>query len=313
MFLISAGISKKTSMPVYKKKASGRVPLRELSEHEVFERDEAVLGDLRRRRSGEHSGSVIEVESSLAFPSPGTSNANHGASAISSTTDTAPTEKWDERAWAEEVRSLKRSDSEEALRGKLDAILASTATGNKPPKSKVVSKSVRQRSFHPAVRQASPGFSPYRSDASNITSPAKSYIDSPLRPYADSPLRSYADSPLRVRRSPSPIARCSPSPIRPLPRMGLSTKVINTILSEKKLVVTVEGKDGEKAKKIIINTSSATGDALKKKKIVTKKAGSSLRRAAGAVTATTVRDPSRPALALVGGRVTGLEGMRKMR
>lgn len=306
MFLISAGISKKISMPVYKKKASGRVPLRELNEQEVFERDEAVLGDLRRRRSGEHSGSAIEVESSLAFPSPGTSNANHGASATSSATDTStPTEKWDERAWAEEVRALKRSDSEKVLRGKLDAILASTITGNKPCKNKVVSKSVRQRSFHPAVRQASPGFSPCRSDVSNITSPAKSYVDSPLR--------SYIDSPLRVRRSPSPIARCSPSPIRPLPRMGLSTKAINTILSEKKLVVTVESKDGEKAKKIIINTSSATGDALKKKKVVTKKAGSSLRRAAGAVTAATARDPSRPALALVGGRVTGLEGMRKMR
>lgn len=309
MFLISAGISKKTSLPVYKKAASGRVPLRELDEQEVFERDEAVLGDLRRRRSGEHSGAIIEVESTLAFPSPGTSNAIRGASATSSSTDTstptAPTEKWDERAWAEELRSLKRSDSEQALRDKLDAILASTATGNQPSKSKIASKSVRQRSFHPAVRQASPGFSPYRSDTSNITSPAKSYVDSPLR--------SYIDSPLRVRRSPSPIARCSPSPIRPLPRIGLSTKAINTILSEKKLVVTVEGKSGEKAKKVIINTSSATGDALKKKKIVTKKAGSSLRRAAGAVATTTVRDPSRPALALVGGRVTGLEGMRKMR
>lgn len=302
MFLISAGISKKIPMPVYKKKASGRVPLRELNEQEVFERDEAVLGDLRRRRSGEHSGSAIEVESSLAFPSPGTSNVSRGASATSSVTDTStPTEKWDERAWAEEVRALKRSDSEEVLRGKLDAILASTVTGNKPYKSKVVSKSVRQRSFHPAVRQASPGLSPCRSDVSNITSPAKSYVDSPLR--------SYIDSPLRVRRSPSPIAR---SPIRPLPRMGLSTKAINTILSEKKLVVTVESKDGEKAKKIIINTSSATGDALKKK-VVTKKAGSSLRRAAGVVAAATARDPSRPALALVGGRVTGLEGMRKMR
>lgn len=310
MFLISAGISKKTSVPVYKKKASGRVPLRELNEQEVFERDEAVLGDLRRRRSGEHSGAIVEVESTLAFPSPGTSNAIRGASTTSSSTDTststAPTEKWDERAWAEELRSLKRSDSEEALRGKLDAILASTATGNQPSKSKPASKSTRQRSFHPAVRQASPGFSPYRSDVSNITSPAKSYVDSPLR--------SYIDSPLRVRRSPSPIARCSPSPIRPLPRMGLRTKAINTILSEKKLVVTVEGRDGEKAKKVIINTSLATGDALKKKKIVTKKAGSSLRRAAGAVATTaTARDPSRPALALVGGRVTGLEGMRKMR
>lgn len=302
MFLVSAGISKKPSLPVYKKKSLGRrIPLRELSEQEVFERDEAVLGDLRRRRSGEHSGTILEVESTLAFPSPGTSNAIRGASATSSSTDTStstvPTEQWDERAWADELRSLRRSDSEEILRGKLDAILASNSTGSKAIKTKVASKSTRQRSFHSAVRQSSPGFSPYRSDASNITSPAKSYVDSPLR----------------VRRSPSPIARCSPSPIRPLPRMGLTSKAINTILSEKKLVATIEGKDGEKAKKVIINTSSATGDALKKKKIVSKKAGNSLRRAAGAMATVTARDPSRPALALVGGRVMGLEGMRNMR
>lgn len=275
-----------------KKKVISRVPLRELNEQEVFERDEAVLGDLRRRRSGEHSGAIVEIESTLAFPSPGTSNAIRGAFTSSSTDTTAPTEDW-----AEELRGLRRSDSEEALRVKLDAILASTSAGGKASKSKAASKSTRQRSAHPAVRQASPGFSPYRSDASNFTSPAKSYVDSPLR----------------VRRSPSPIAKCSPSPIRPLPRKGLANKAINTILSEKKLVATVEGKDGEKAKKVIINTSSATGNALKKKTIVTKKAGSSsLRRAAGAV-ATMAKDPSRPALALVGGRVTGLEGMRKMR
>lgn len=275
-----------------KKKVISRVPLRELNEQEVFERDEAVLGDLRRRRSGEHSGAIVEIESTLAFPSPGTSNAIRGAFTSSSTDTTAPTEDW-----AEELRGLRRSDSEEALRVKLDAILASTSAGGKASKSKAASKSTRQRSAHPAVRQASPGFSPYRSDASNFTSPAKSYVDSPLR----------------VRRSPSPIAKCSPSPIRPLPRKGLANKAINTILSEKKLVATIEGKDGEKAKKVIINTSSATGNALKKKTIVTKKAGSSsLRRAAGAV-ATMAKDPSRPALALVGGRVTGLEGMRKMR
>lgn len=306
MFLASAGISKpgfqKPSLTatLKKNKAIGRIPLRELNEQEVFERDEAVLGDLRRRRSGEHSGTIVEVESTLAFPSPGTSNAIRGEFTSDTSTFTAPTdEEWNDRAWPEELRVLRRSDSEEALRVKIDAILASASTGTKTSKSKVASKSTRQRSAHPAVRQASPGFSPYRSDASNITSPAKSYVDSPLR----------------IHRSPSPIVKCSPSPIRPLQRKGLGTKAINTILSEKKLVATVEGKNGEKAKKVIINTSSATGNALKKKTTVTKKAGSSsLRRAAGATaTATTARDPSRPPLALVGGRVTGLEGMRKMR
>lgn len=282
----------------------GRVPLRELDTQEVFERDEAVLGDLRRRRSGEHSGTMVEVESTLAFPSPSTSNALRATSISSSSTDnsgsTAPTE-WDEHTFAQEhetLRVLRRSDSEEALRLKLDAILASTSTGNKPSKGRVASRTARQRSAHPAVHQASPAFSPYRSEVSAPSSPAKSY----------------STTPLRIRRSPSPIVKASPSPIRPLPRMGLGTKAINTILSEKKLVATVEGKDGEKAKKVIITTSSATGEALKKKKVVTKKVGaSSLRRAAGATSLAPVRDPSRPPLSLSGGRVTGLEGMRKMR
>ncbi|KAI5851493.1 hypothetical protein DFP73DRAFT_157471 [Morchella snyderi] len=294
---LRSGISKNISQKsTHKKKTFGynRIPLRELDTQEVFERDEAVLGDLRRRRSGEHSGAMIEVESVLAYPSPNTANATaarassskHPATGITGTT-TATEYYQDDSA----------DEREQEIRTKIDVIITSTS-GDSKGRGKIMAKTIRHRSAHPAVRQMSPALSPYRSEASAPSSPVKSQIDSPLRIY----------------RSPSP-RKASPSPIRRSQRIGLGTKAVNTLLAERKLVATIEGKEGEKTKKVIITTSAATSGALKKKPSMTRKFGtSSLRRAAGgATTSASARDPSRPPLALTGGRVMGLEGMRNMR
>lgn len=295
---LRSGISKNTSQKsAYKKKTFGykRIPLRELDTQEVFERDEAVLGDLRRRRSGEHSGAMIEVESILAHPSPNTANAttSRASSGKPSTADISGTV-----AAVEYYQDDSGDEREQEIRTKIEAILASSTSRDSKGKGKTLTKIILQKSAHPAVRQTPPGLSPYRSEASAPLSPEKSQVDSPLRIY----------------RSPSP-RKVSPSPIRRSRGVGLGAKTINTILAEKKLVATIEGKNGEKAKKVIITTSATTTDMLKKKSSTTRKLGaSSLRRAAGgATTLASARDPSRPPLALTGGRVMGLEGMRNMR
>ncbi|KAH8152072.1 uncharacterized protein LAJ45_04066 [Morchella importuna] len=270
---LRSGISKNISQKsTHKKKTFGynRIPLRELDTQEVFERDEAVLGDLRRRRSGEHSGAMIEVESVLAYPSPNTANATTARASSSKYSATGVTVTTTATGYYQDDSADER---EQEIRTKLDVILASTS-GDSKGKGKIITKAIRQRSVHPAVRQMSPALSPYRSEASAPSSPVKSQVDSPLR-----------------------------------------TKAVNKLLAEKKLVATVAGKEGEKTKKVIITTSAATSGALKKKSSTTRKVGtSSLRRAAGgATTSTSARDPSRPPLALTGGRVMGLEGMRNMR
>ncbi|RPA85316.1 hypothetical protein BJ508DRAFT_302983 [Ascobolus immersus RN42] len=66
----SDGKKKKTKPLLNRKKTASRVPLRQLSNEEVFIRDEATIGDRRRRVSGDHF--AVEIDSSLAAPSPGT-------------------------------------------------------------------------------------------------------------------------------------------------------------------------------------------------------------------------------------------------
>ncbi|KAF8512468.1 hypothetical protein BDD12DRAFT_914849, partial [Trichophaea hybrida] len=84
------GISKssKLSPSSLMRSSLARRPLRELSEEEIFERDEATLGDLRRRRSGEHSGTYIEFDSHTAIPVHALSNSERESS-IASTSTTA--------------------------------------------------------------------------------------------------------------------------------------------------------------------------------------------------------------------------------
>ncbi|PWW71924.1 hypothetical protein C7212DRAFT_354856 [Tuber magnatum] len=296
------GVSKlpKSSL-VALKKAKGRIPLRELSEQEVFERDEAVLGDLRRRRSGEHG--AFEIDSVLANPQASV-NENGRASSVSSSTthgstssrSTAATEVdgEDDDNNNGKIRVLKRSDSEDELRAKINAILENTASAkpsaNKPAKRKgLLTKATRlspMKASHPAVRQSSP--SPKKTYHSEAASSSPSAVYSCGSPFS-SPLKALTlpESPLRILRSPSPIARSAPV------RMGLGNKAANTILQDK---------SADRRKKIIITSSNTNQPS---KKTIAKKAGSSsLRRAAGSV---------RSASAISSTNSSRLDEMRKMR
>ena len=300
-----AGVSKlpKSSLTALKKKVKGRIPLRELSEQEVFERDEAVLGDLRRRRSGEHG--AFEIDSVLANPQ-ASANENGRATSVSSSThgstssqSTAPTEvdgEDDDDNNNGKIRVLKRSDSEEELRAKINAILENTASAkpsanNKLAKRKgLLTKATRlspMKASHPAVRQSPSPKKAYHSEAAS-SSPSVAYsCGSPF----SSPLKASTlpESPLRILHSPSPIVK--PAPVR----TGLGNKAINTILQDKSAA--------DKGKKIII-TSSNANQPLKKKTIAKKAGSSSLRRAAGSI---------RSASAVSSANLSRLDEMRKMR
>lgn len=300
-----AGVSKlpKSSLAALKKKAKGRIPLRELSEQEVFERDEAVLGDLRRRRSGEHG--AFEIDSVLANPQ-ASANENGRATSVSSSThgstssqSTAATEvdgeDDDDDNNNGKIRVLKRSDSEEELRAKINAILENTASAkpsanNKLAKRKgLLTKATRlspMKASHPAVRQSPSPKKAYHSEAAS-SSPSVAYsCGSPF----SSPLKASTlpESPLRILHSPSPIVK--PAPVR----TGLGNKAINTILQDKSVA--------DKGKKVII-TSGNANQPLKKKTIAKKAGSSSLRRAAGSIrSASTISSVS-----------SRLDEMRKMR
>ncbi|CAZ79748.1 unnamed protein product [Tuber melanosporum] len=299
------GISKlpKSSLAALKKKAKGRIPLRELSEQEVFERDEAVLGDLRRRRSGEHG--AFEIDSVLANPQASANEGDRAISVSSSTThgsvssqSTAATEIDGEGDGNNngKIRVLKRSDSEEELRAKINAILENTAsakpsTNNKLTKRKgLLTKATRlspMKASHPAVRQSSP--SPKKAYHSEAASSSPSAVYSSGSPFS-SPLKALTlpESPLRILRSPSPIAK--PAPVR----TGLGNKAINTILQDK---------SADKEKKVII-TSGNTNQPLKRKTITKKAGSSSLRRATGSIRSTSTISSTNS---------SRLDEMRKMR
>lgn len=268
----------------------------------MFERDEAVLGDLRRRRSGEHG--AFEIDSVLANPQ-ASANENGRATSVSSSThgstssqSTAPTEvdgEDDDDNNNGKIRVLKRSDSEEELRAKINAILENTASAkpsaNKLAKRKgLLTKATRlspMKASHPAVRQSPSPKKAYHSEAAS-SSPSVAYsCGSPF----SSPLKASTlpESPLRILHSPSPIVK--PAPVR----TGLGNKAINTILQDKSAA--------DKGKKVII-TSSNANQPLKKKTIAKKAGSSSLRRAAGSI---------RSASAVSSANLSRLDEMRKMR
>ncbi|KAG0642157.1 hypothetical protein HOY80DRAFT_670473 [Tuber brumale] len=295
------GISKlpKSSLATLKKKAKGRIPLRELSEQEVFERDEAVLGDLRRRRSGEHG--AFETDSVLANPQASANEGDRATSVSSSTThgsvssqSTAATEvdgEGDDNNG--KIRVLKRSDSEEELRAKINAILENTASAKPSTNNKrkgLLTKATRlspMKASHPAVRQSSPP--PKKAYHSEAASSSPSAVYSSGSPFS-SPLKALTlpESPLRILRSPSPIAK--PAPVR----TGLGNKAVNTILQDK---------SADKGKKVII-TSGNTNQPSKRKTIAKKAGSNTLRRAAGSV---------RSASSISSTNSSRLDEMRKMR
>lgn len=270
-----------------------RRPLRELSEDEIFERDEAVLGDLRRRRSGEHSGTYIEFESHTAHVLPpkaarGSSVASTASTAAGtcSSLSTAPT---DADCDAAKFRVLHRSDSAESLRLKVEAIMAAaaaasskTATTKKPPGLREkLQAPIKAR--HPALRSGNDDESFVFSGTTtpNLVSPERA------APLLASPAKM---SPVLARQTASPIAK-SPGSARPL-RMGLASRSANTILKEARQASQEKG-----AKKVIISANNSDTLGGKRKAVTRKAANNSLRRAAA--TSSTVK--------------TGLEAIRRMR
>jgi hypothetical protein len=234
------------------KSALARRPLRELTKEEIFERDEATLGDLRRRRSGEHSGSHIEFDSHIARASSSTASAMRASSVLSSqsTDDDLPDGR---------IRVCKNNDIAESLKKKVEAVMAGalSATSDSASTSKarkMLHSPLKEQ--HPAVRTTS--LKPSLRGLSN--SPERKAV-------ALSPSKSSAIS----RRSPSAVVKSLP-PVRPA-RVGLGIKGGNMLLKEAGKATAGNGK------KFII-TTDAEGDA---KKTLTKKTGTnSLRRAAGA-------------------------------
>ncbi|KAA8903605.1 hypothetical protein FN846DRAFT_54704 [Sphaerosporella brunnea] len=286
------GISKpgKQSPTTIGRSALARRPLRELTEDEVFERDEATLGDLRRRRSGEHSGTYVEFDTHTAGPLATVRESSIVSSSVTSNTRSQSTaaagvETEDSE---EKFTVLRRTDSEESLRKKVEAIMAATSaassTGNKPN----LRKRPQTKPKHPAVCDVAPP-----STVSGTSTPDPYAISPSISPIklSESPTKA---SPILARRSPA-ITKSLPSPVRTT-RMGLGTKNANMILKEAELA----SKETVNGKKVIISSSNMDTAAPKKKAMAKKSVTSSLRRAAGSATATTAAK-------------TGLAGLSRMR
>jgi hypothetical protein len=244
-----------------------RRPLRELTEEEIFERDEATLGDLRRRRSGEHSGTYIEFDSHTATPIHALSNSERESSIASTSTaatyssqSTDPTDIDDgDEESNDKFRVLRRTDSEESLRLKVEAIMAAT--------SAATSVSGTTKKFSTLRKKLQ---SPMKFKHSALRDEESFVFSGTSTPDFGSPERKSLSptkiSPILSRQTTATIIK---SPVRPL-RMGLGSKSTNTILKE---ASNASKQKGEKTKKIII---SANNDALgNKKKTLSKKAGNS--------------------------------------
>lgn len=268
-----------------------------MSEGEIFERDEAALGDLRRRRSGEHSGSYVEFDSHTAQAVD-----TRASSAISSSTVTASlhsttvTEVIEEEDGKEEcggkIRVLRRTDSEEVLRVKVEAIMAATSAASSSTGTTKKFSTLRKRMQtptklkHPALKD-SPAFSP-------ATTPLP-FAGSSER-FSLSPTK---ESPILSRQSAAAVTKAQQSPVRTV-RKGLGTKSANTIMKE---VVNAIKENPDKGKKVIISASNNPTVGQKKKTATKKPAGglNTLRRAAGSSRPTTTAAKA------------GLESIRRMR
>ncbi|TGZ81801.1 hypothetical protein EX30DRAFT_348213 [Ascodesmis nigricans] len=280
----------KPSPATTRTRSSRRVPLRELSDHEIFERDAATLGDLRRRRSGEHSGTYIEFETNhapdveRAVPTVVIETTRASTTVVSE--PIAPAEPVEMEPLPavtrakEKIQVLRRTSSVENLQRKVEAIMAATATTNNIKATTKKRPALRSKAVatpqkhHPAVRKASPG------------------LDSP---------DPFANSPILAPRTISPISKAPASPPRPA-RIGLGPKNVNVVLME----ATKAGKpEAATIKKPILTASNAPttrGTAAKKP------AFNSLRRAAGS----SARLRPTPANTVNSAR-TGLDAIRRMR
>jgi hypothetical protein len=280
-----------------------RFPLRELTAHEIFERDEAVLGDQRYRRSGRHSGDYIEFTSHEVHPHPDSVVDDADVDEIHESladplynvgiTIPRPSVPTELDYKSDGQTPAYKSNSEETMRLKVEAIIAAASSASselpEPRKKALTLRKIFQTPVkaHPAVRSFT------------ISAPI-----SPVQPIGDLQLScnspeqhfqsSVTISPILARRSPSAIAKASPSPIRPV-RMNLGIKNSNLIMNEIRKTSKEVAPNG---KKVFISASNGASDNIKKS--LARKTGiNSLKRAATSNRATGIKN--------------GLESIRRMR
>ena len=276
-----AAVSKTSKLS--KKSNAARVPLRELTEEEIFERDEATLGDLRRRRSGEHSGTYIEFDSHTwelveAADLDAIVDAEDMESSVAAPDTTATTVDDNGR-----IRVLRRTDSEESLRKKVEAIMAATTASTTARKPTMLRKKLfsPMKLKHPAVR----------GDTANVS----------LDRHSLSPSK---QAPILGRQSAATIGKSVPAPSQRSTRMGLGSKTANTILKEAISSSKENAPVSGTGKKIIISSANGTVELSSKQKMPVlgkKSVNNSLRRAAGSSRTN------------ASGVKTGPETMRRMR
>jgi hypothetical protein len=251
-----------------------RRPLRQLSQAEIFMRDEAAIGDQRRRRSGEHSGTYVEFNTQTAPLGVVRESSNFSTvETLQSNTNADTNIQVVESEEREEIRVLRRTDSAESLRKKVEAIMAATAAAS------TTNPTMRKRLQNP-LKSKQPTISNALTPGAYTMSPSSSPFKMSISPTKATPIL--------ARQSPA-ITKSQPSPIRPV-RMGLGAKTANVILKEAELA----SKEMVNGKRLI----TISGNTEPKKKTLAKKAvTSSLRRAVGATPAAK----------------TGLSGLSKMR
>ncbi|KAF8473426.1 hypothetical protein BDZ91DRAFT_401582 [Kalaharituber pfeilii] len=285
-----------------------RVPLRELTEEEVFMRDEAVIGDLRRRRaSGENYvvdglGAAVVVDSVLAHE-PEEPQATEASSASSSAVIVSELAVEQEtlvvtHTKPEKFTVLRRSDSEERMDADIKATIASASTQPQgdPVKRPRTRRALAAKKQHPAVRISLDSIENLSPDGmrSAECSPIKLRRTS-RGSSSGSALKEYAGI-TKVQASPSPLK---------VSRVGLGVKSANTAMVMKKVLeeAAIVGEKGKvilgssnlskplAKKKAVTTAASATAKTVtaREVKVTIPKAKSSLKRAAGVVGSTSAR------------------------
>ncbi|KAF8439521.1 hypothetical protein BGX38DRAFT_1144725 [Terfezia claveryi] len=275
-----------------------RQPLRELTEAEVFERDEAVMGDLRRRRvSGENYlldslGDSVIFDSFLAHETARPEAAESSSPNVPEETEVdKPAEPESPlvvyKPKIEKFKVLRHSDSEERLTASMESIIAAAQKTVVDSAKRPRTRAALAKKQHPAVRTSLDSIENYspdimlRSAENSVTKPARTRATRQSSPFSGT--KHFAGV-SKVQPSPSPLK---------VSRVGLGAKSANTAYVMKK--VFEGGKLSEKGKMVLKDTTAAaptkavtrkksvttTTTTTKETKVTARKANSSLKRAAG--------------------------------
>ncbi|KAF8425875.1 hypothetical protein EV426DRAFT_572900 [Tirmania nivea] len=278
-----------------------RQPLRELTEAEVFERDEAVMGDLRRRRVSGENYVVDSLGDSVIFDSVLAHETVPPEVTESSSSDVPEEIQVDEPAEAEsplvvykpkieKFKVLRRSDSEERLTASMESIIAAAQKTVVDSAKRPRTRAALAKKQHPAVRTSLDSIENHSPDVM-----LRSAENSAIKPARARATRQ--SSPFSGTKTFAGVSKAQPSP-SPLKvgRVGLGAKSANTAYVMKK-VLEEGGKVLEKGKMVLKDDAAAastkvvtkkksvvattTTTTTKETKITTRRANSSLKRAAG--------------------------------